>query len=309
MADTFYDRIPGQSSTSKYIQVNKTNTDGSYKTDNSVLSGTPSDKIITPNLKSDTQTTVSFVTNPLAKLLGFVSSLIPSKNSTKVSEPAPTDNKAQYGKIQVKESKAGFVTITDDTPGNVRYINLHPSGTYNSMLNNGDYQTKTTGDKQEITDGNWNIITSKDKVEIVVGESKIEIRKNLQSNINGDSNFNTNGVQNSVVYGDVSNDYKSSYNGKISNDYNESVGGNKTEKTSGNLIETINGNHKETISGSLTLTVVGNINIVCGGNAHIMSSGDTNISSNGSINVSSTGICKLESASSVVLSAPSIQLG
>jgi hypothetical protein len=302
MPDTkYYDRKEGQSSTSKYIQVNKNTDDGGFKEDSSALAGTPSDKIITPQLKVDTQLTKSFASNPLAKLLGFVSSLIPTANSKKVAEPKPTDDKAQYGKIQVKENKAGFIVINDETPGNVRQINLHPTGTYNAMLDNGDFHTKTTGDKQEITDGNWNITTTKDKIEIVSGDSKIQIRKNVERNIAGDYNSNIDGEQKSVVGGDVSNDFKGSYAGKIASDYTESVGGDKTEKTSGDLKETISGDHKETVQGALTITVMGNVNIT--------STGTTNIQSTGSINITSGGVLTLMSAIMVRLSAPSIKLG
>lgn len=298
---SYYDRKEKQSSTSKYIQANKTNVDGSFSADATVLKGTPSDKIITPQLKDDTNSTVALESNPLAALLGFVSSLIPSTNTKKIDEPRPTDNKAEYGKIQVKENKAGFIVINDETPGNVRQINLHPTGTYNALLDNGDYHTKTTNDRQEITVGNWNITTEKDKIEIISGNNKIEIRKDIFTNIAGKSDYNLTGTQSNVVGADVTDDFKANYTGKIADNYSESVGGNKTETTSGNLTEKISGDHKENVSGSLTIQVSGNINIVSSGNIKIMSSGTTNITSTGATNVTSSVKVKI--------SAPKISLG
>lgn len=271
--NNFYERAKGQSSTSKYIQANKPSADGSSKPNPDALKGTPDDKILSKQLKSETQTTVKLVENPLAKLLGFTSSLIPKKEKKKIEEPKPTGDKAQYGKIQVKENKGGFVEISDETPGNVRKINQHPTGTYEAMLANGDKNTKTSNNKQDITVGDWNITTGKDKIEVVVGDQKIEIRKNKTDNIKGDENRNINGVQNNVITGAVADDFKSSYTGKIASDYSESVGGNRTEKTSGDLNEKVGGNHKETIGGGLTIHVSGNVNIISGGSATIASSG------------------------------------
>jgi hypothetical protein len=289
----FYDRSEKQSSTSKYIQANKTNADGSFSADPSALKGTPSDKIITPQLKDDTNSTVSLDVNPLAKLLGFISSLIPATNTKKIEEPKPTDNKAEYGKIQVKENKAGFIVINDETPGNVRQINLHPTGTYNALLNNGDYHTKTANDKQEITVGNWNITTEKDKIEIISGNNKIEIRKDIYTNIAGKSDYNLTGTQSNVIAGDVTDDFKANYTGKVAENYSENVGGDKKETTSGDLTEEITGDHKENVSGSLSIQVSGNITIVSSGNTKIMS----------------TGACNIISSSLVKISAPKIKLG
>jgi hypothetical protein len=298
---SFFERDKSQSSTSKYIQANKTTADGGFTADAAVLKGTPSDKIITPQLKSDTNEVITFEANPLAKLLGFSASLIPTTEQTKVEEPKPTDNKAEYGKIQVKENKAGFIVINDETPGNVRYINLHPTGTYNAMLDNGDYNIKVTNDRQEITDGNWNITTTKDKIEIVSGNNRIEIRKNLTENVKGNFDLNVGGTQNNVVGGDVSDDFKSTYTGKIAADYTESVGGNKKETTSGNLEEKISGDHKENVQGSLTITVMGNINITACGTTNINSAGSVNIASNAPVNIKSSSL--------VNISAPAIKLG
>lgn len=268
----FYKRAMGESSTSPYIQTNVPNAKGVFKPNADILKNTPDSKIVLPNLKKDTNTVAEFVANPLAKLLGFVGSLIPSSKTKVIEEPKPTSNKAKYGDIQVKQMKGGSTKIQDQTPGNVRDIDMHPSGTYTAIVNDGSKNTKIAGNKQEIINGDWNITTDKDKVEIVVGDSKIEIRKDNFSNIKGNESINIDGTDNIVVKGDVSEDYKSNYNCKVASDYNESVGGNRTEKTGGNLNEKVTGNHTETVVGNLTINVIGNVNINSVGPATISSS-------------------------------------
>lgn len=267
----FYKRAIGESSTSPYIQTNVPNAKGVFKPNLDVLKNTPDSKIVVPNLKKDTNTVAEFVANPLAKLLGFVGSLIPSNKTKVIEEPKPTSNKAKYGDIQVKQMKGGSTKIQDQTPGNVRDVDMHPSGTYSAIVNDGSKNTKIAGNKQEIINGDWNITTDKDKVEIVVGDNKIEIRKNNFSNIKGNESLNIDGSDNKVVKGDVTEDFKANYDCKVAGNYNESVVGNRIEKTGGNLDEKVTGNHTETVVGNLTINIMGSVNINAVGAANISS--------------------------------------
>ena len=285
IVNNFFERDANQASTSKYIQANIPNEIGALIPNASVLAKTPDAKIITPQLKSDINKVKEFKENPLAALFNFVSSLIPSVSETKIAETPPTGAKSEYGKIVVKEMMGGSLKIQDGTPGNIRDIDLHPTGTYQSSLNDGSRESKVTGNKKDITDGNWNITTSKDKVEIVVGDSKIEIRKNELQTTKGNRDVSIDGTLKNVVQKDVTNDFKANYVGKIAKNYNESVGGNRTETTDGNLDETV-ANHKETVKGSLTIHVTGDVNIHATG-----------------------GVMNLSSGTAVSISAPSISLG
>lgn len=237
------------------------------------------------------QSMVSF--SALGAKLGFSPGLIPTDTTKKIEEPKPTPNKAEYGKIQVKETKGGFVEINDDTPGNVRKIVQHPSGTYNSMLDDGSVHTKATGNKQEIIDGDWNIKTEGDKVEIVSGDCKIEIRKNVKENITGNKATFIEGEQSTIAKKTVSNDFKDNYEEKVGGDFTSSVAGNRKEKTDGNLEETVTGNHKETTTGNFTIKVTGNVNI----------------NSSGNTTVNSTGPATLSSDTVVKITAPAVKIG
>jgi hypothetical protein len=298
--ENYLKRDVGQSSLSKVTQVNVKSATGALKADKSILKDTPAAKILATQLKVDTNVTTTFEQNPIAKALGITASLIPKVSSKKIEEPKPTDDKAEYGKVQVKENKAGFQEISDETPGNVRKVSMHPTGTYNSMLDNGDYVTKVTGNKMDMNDSDWNIKTTKDKVEIVVGDSKIEIRKNFIESITGDVNSNVEGNVNNVVQGEVTNDLKADYTGKIEGDYKENVEGDKTEKTGGDVTEKISGDHKENVTGALTITVIGNVNITSASNVKVTAP---------IVNIMGNGMVKISSSAMVQISAPLIKLG
>jgi len=215
---------------------------------------------------------------------GNVSSASSSSNSNEIKEEAPTSDKAEYGKIVVRENKGGFVEISDETPGNVRKVNLHPSGTYDSKLDNGDAISKTTGKKVDIVDGNWEITIFQDNIVIVNKNTKIEIREDKFENIHGSENLNIDNEKNTKIGGDVNNDYGASLNEKITDNCDISIGNNKNENINGNQTQKVQGNLKESIGGNLNITVSGNVNI-----------------SAAKVNISSSSL--------IALSAPAIKLG
>lgn len=232
----------------------------SVKIDNPTL---PSTELLATSTKMQPPTlgkVISGITPTLATP-GTVPPIIPAKQSSEVKEEKPSGDKAEYGKIQVKENKGGFVEISDETPGNVRKINLHPTGTYDAKLDNGDAHTKTTGKKVDIVDGNWEVTIFEDSIQIVNKNTKIEIREDKFENIHGSQNLNIDKEQLTKVLGNVSNDFGANVSTKINQDNDTSINGNNTETINGNSNETVKGNLKETVSGNLTINVSGNVNI------------------------------------------------
>jgi hypothetical protein len=246
-----------------------------------------------PNTPSTSQLNDMASFASIGETLGFTPPLIPSKSITPINEPAPTPEKAEYGKIVVKENKAGFVEITDETPGNKRKINQHPSGTYEAMVNDGSVHRKITKDRQEITDGEWKVTTSKDKVEIIIGDSKIEVRKSEFRTISGNDNIDIGGDIDTLIGGSSTEDIKLNKIEKIGGNNTTSIAGDKTDKTDGNHVETISGDYNNTTKGNLTITVTGNVNI--------NSSGQTTINSTGPATISSTALVRI--------SAPKVNIG
>jgi hypothetical protein len=218
----FKDREKVQSSTSKYIQAKVASTEGYVS---KAISGTVDDKLIKPNLKTSLCETIKFDTSALA-LLPFPIPFIKNTNSKEIKELLPTADKAEYGKIQVKESKGGFVEIQDETPGNKRWQKTHPSGTYTQVVNNGDMHEKIVNDRFIIIDKNWNISVGEDQIEVIVGNNRIQIKKDRETNITGSDNTNVTGDSTLFVGGNESREVK----------------GNQTEKISGNMNSRIDGN-------------------------------------------------------------------
>jgi len=240
----------------------------------------PVETKLTETSDKETKSLVDMVAKPGAG----PPALVPAEEKKEVKEEKPSGDKAEYGKIQVKENKAGYVEISDETPGNVRKVDLHPSGSYNSKLDNGDAHQKTVGDRVDITEKDWKVTVMQNAIIIVYNDTKIEIRNDKVENIKGNCHTNIDGETKTKVAKDVTNNYDSNFNEKIGQNSNIAIGGNEDKKISGNLTETISGNHKEAVTGNLTINVTGNVNIT--GN-----------------NINCTA------KSQVVISAPKIMLG
>jgi hypothetical protein len=289
--ENFFQRPAGESSTSKYIQTNTTNPDGSDKAQ-SVLDGTPDTKILIPQLKKDTNAVDTFspdlppsLTDLLAAALaarGFVPPLTPKPKKKEIAEPKPTGEKAEYGKIQVKENKAGFVEIRDETPGNVRKIDQHPTGTYDAMLDKGERIEKTTGMRMTMIDKDWEIVIFGNELVVISGDNKIQIKKNQILNITENQEIHIGKDQFVKIDNNQTID--------VSVDRNQHVGSNETLSVDSNQKETIGGNHDLTISGKSMTKVSGNKNEQVGGNLTIIVTGPVNISSSAVVNISAPRI-------------------
>lgn len=185
--------------------------------------------------------------------------ITPSDGS--ITEPTPTPEKAEYGKIQVKENKGGFLEIYDETEGNVRKISQHPTGTYDAMLDDGNRVFKTTNKQIHIVDGSWEISIGGDVIELVNKGVKIEIKEDFIENIQGNVNSNVEKEKATKVGSNVINDYGADFSEKISGNSEVTIGGNHKESIGGNVNESVGGNHKESVSGNLNITVSGNATI------------------------------------------------
>lgn len=281
LENDFRDRKPKQATTSKYIQTKTATTDGGYNSES--IDGTPDEKLIKPNLKTSTCETVSFDTSIFS---GFPVPIpfISNRSSKEIKEELPNKDKSEYGKIQVHETRGGFVELKDETPGNKRWMKLHPAGTYSQVVNNGDMHEKIVNDRFIIIDKNWNISVGEDFIEVIVGNQKIQIKKDREVNIKGNDNKNVDGDDTTKVKGNHSTEVK----------------GNETEKITGNMLSDITGGLTENIKKDYKRMVNGKQNVIAmGGINHISSA---------SINIIATGQVILSSSAMVKVTAPMITL-
>lgn len=293
----YHQREAKLASTSKYIQTKVEGKTGDIK-------GIPDQNIIKPNLSKDTAKTfvIGKAGGALSSILGALglSSLMKNKDDKEIKEVAPDFAKSEYGKIQVKETKGGFVEIFDQTPGNQRTMRLHPAGTYNQVLPNGLVQDKIVNDKVTMIDKNWNITVGEDFVEVVSGNNKIHIKKEHQLNINGNSHTHIDKDENILVEQDRNIEVKQTFNEKVGKGKNIDITKDLTEKVSDNIKREVGKNVDTKIGKNENRTIGGALNVIVTGN--IM------ISSSATMNIISTGPCNVNSSALVKVTAPLIKL-
>jgi hypothetical protein len=270
----FDGREVSQASTSKFIQANIPSVTGYIK---ETVAGTPVDVIVKPNLKVDICATISF-----KSILSFLGSILPLPflkipSSIQIKEALPTTNLSQYGKVVVHESKGGFVTIRDETPGNNLTVKVHPSGTYQSINNAGANQQKIVDDSTLIINKNFKVSIGLDHVEVISGNEFVQIKKNKNVNVGGDFNENITGNSTTVIGKDRGEEIKGNYTQTISKDSLTDVSGNATEHVVKNHTTNVDGNEHNTIAGSQ--------NDVIGKSLHICIQSNGTISAKGSLNL------------------------
>lgn len=296
----FYYRDPNESTISKYAQAITTTKEGDLKPQPERLENSPNKKFHIKQLVKDTQIIERISrTQQLScqeinlvkgntKNFSSVQSVSPMKRKDRkydIVEPTPTDDKARYRKIHVRENKAGFVEIMDETPENVRRVQIHPSGTLNSVLNNGDTHDKVCGNKFVYVDKNWEVLIFEDHIKIINGSEHVQIEKNQWITINGE--------QTTVI------DY----------DKHELVKGESHEEVELNKETLIEGSSAKEIGLSESKKVGNNSSTSVGMDWKISVMGNSSITTQGTTNIMSVGPISISSATKISLTAPTISIG
>lgn len=270
--NSIYDnRVQAQSSVSKYAQSNIIK-NGSFTKES--INGTPDDNIITPNLKKEKVETTSLTsqTSFLSSLLGSILPFTKTSSVKEINEVAPNKDATQYGKVIVKETKGGFVDLVDETPNNKRSMNLHPSGTYHQIINDGSKFEKIVNDNTLFVEGNNSTSITKDLISLIKGTFKQQIIGNSEVDINENNNLTVSGNSISNIKKDlileINGNETINIDGnntiQINGNQGITIGGNSSDVISGNENKTINGNSSITISGSLSICANSGITISCG---------------------------------------------
>ena len=101
-----------------------------------------------------------------------------------IKEPRPTPEKAEYGKIVVKQTHSGHVFIQDDTPGNRRVITQHATGTYFSMIDDGSMIVHITKDGMKIINRDYKIYIQRDRLTLIDGNDWVQVKRNKTTHVN-----------------------------------------------------------------------------------------------------------------------------
>ena len=170
-------------------------------------------------------------------------------------EPEPADGQdVIYPNNQVRVSETGITEEWDDTPGNVRMHNFHPSGTYEEIVDDGTKTIRVIGKNYELymngsnmyVEGNLNVTVSGDKRELIMGDSYTEIEGNEYITVKGST------------YRKVGKNVDT----EIGNDHNENIGGSEVRLINGSQTETtvmneyhiVNGLQGTMVAGDATFT-------------------------------------------------------
>ena len=269
-------REQAQSSLSKYTQENVVKGDSYVHMD---IKGTPDDNIIKPNLKIENciSTALTAPASFLASLMGMLSPFSKTAVTKTVKELLPPKDKTQYGKAVVSESKGGFVNVQDETPGNKRTMHLHPSGTYDQVVDDGSKHDKVVADRRIIIDGNKEEAIGKDSVLLVKGNCTQQIMKDSVSTTNGNESF--------TIDKNKSLNVKKNYSTEVNGNATTIIDLDNTLNINGKQDITIKKTKKETISGDSSTIVISNKNVTVTGDTTLVSKGTITITSMKSIKI------------------------
>ncbi len=152
-----------------------------------------------------------------------------------------------YPYVQALVTEGGHTQEFDNTPGQERYRQWHPTGSYVEVAPDGRKTDKCTGDLYTLAGGDRNSLTS--------GQYKV----------------NVGGKETYINFADVV----------------RQIEGNNTLTVSGNEVKEITGDGTIKVSGALKIIVAGDANIEVSGNATTKVSGNYNMTVGGTYNVTS----------------------
>lgn len=161
MPITDAERIKDESTVSRFLQqkIPKNTLDGTFETntnltqfdtqDKEIIDGLDTESVVIDNLEVKENTDGSFSITPIAV-------------GKTITEPRPTSNLSEYNKIEALYDLDGHVLFFDRTASNNRFHLRHPSGTYISINQNGEYILKAIGETNMFFKDKTNVVHYKD---------------------------------------------------------------------------------------------------------------------------------------------------
>lgn len=154
---------------------------------------------------------------------------IPTSTGSLWNEIEEKSSSVIYPNNTVTETVGGSIVEYDSTPDNERIHFFHKSGSYWEIQNEGNYQMKIVGDKQEIINLDLRILVKKDKTETIRGDVETKIDGDETILIGGNHLETIRGNTKSNVKGDVDIVCDSSKTEKVSDSVTEKFGSLKTD--------------------------------------------------------------------------------
>lgn len=177
-------------------------------------------------------------------------SLPKSDSLVMFTEPA-SSYKGEYPYVHVYQSESGHVQEFDDTPGNERFRQMHPSGTYVEMAADGRKTDKVAGDSYNMVEGTSHISASNLKQSIAGDSVKYTVGNN-ENTIGGDCVLTIHGSRTEVISGDWSIQVQGTANIQVQGSADIGVQGDASTNVEGNYSMKVGGNLDWDIGGSVT---------------------------------------------------------
>ena len=179
------------------------------------------------------------------------------KEKLKAGETPTGDETSLYPYNLVRETEAGIVQELDNSPGNIRIHEFHPSGTNREIQNDGTRVCNISGSDYEI----------------IVKDKNVLVRGAANVTIEGDAKLLVKGNQYT----------------EISKDWHITVGGDKIENINGNHAMNIGTDQLTNISGSRYVDIASGPDKKGGDFETIIGSQTTNIGAVQNVNVGGSG--------------------
>lgn len=176
------------------------------------------------------------------------------------------EQSSDYPYNSIREYEGGMIEEYDSTSDNTRISEMHQSGTYREILDDGSSTIKVVGDHYTIT--------LKDQNMYIQGDLNVTVEGNMRQLVQGDYTLEVDGNKHEYVRGNR--ESKIDGSDALEVDLNQSIavsganslhcGKDQTIIVDANYTREVGSNSDRTIGGNESTNVSGNINDTAGGN-------------------------------------------
>ena len=168
--------------------------------------------------------------------------------------------KPLYPMNHVTEYSSGHVFEVDDRPKYSRISQMHKSGTYEEIIEDGSKTVIVKGDEYEVTFKNKNMYVKGNVNLTVDGNMKTLVKGDYNLEVEGDKTEYIRGSSNQLIAGNEIKEIKSARNISIVGGDSLTVNGTKSDTLNSDFKQTIAGNSSIMNMGARSLKILGNDN-------------------------------------------------
>ena len=176
------------------------------------------------------------------------------------------EQESNYPYNAVREYEGGMIEEYDSTSDNTRITQMHQSGTYREILDDGTTTIKVVGDHYTLTLKDQNMYIQGDLNVTVEGNMRQLVQGDYILEVDGNKHEYVRGNRESKIDGSDALEVNTNQSIAITGENSLHCGGNQTIIVDSNYIRDVAANSNRTIGGDESTNVSGNINDTAGGN-------------------------------------------